>query len=104
MIRAIKIQPKEMSGKVFKSPYGRTQSYHLPYYFRTKSTFFNKRPINQRTLIHIFQTLHHNADHGIPAIAARWKPACRRFERHHLAASGNGSCRFLNTYTAHQWM
>ena len=104
MIKAIKIRPKEMSGQVFKSPYGRTQPYHLPYYPRTKSTFFNKYPLNQQTLIRIFQNLHHYADHSIPAMNKRWKPAARRFERHYLAAGGNGSCRFLNEYTAHRWM
>lgn len=104
MIKAIIVRPCEMSGHIFNFGRDNYGNIHLPYRARSKGNFFAKYPVNRRTLIHIWQHLHHNASHAPEAVSKRWCAAARRFERHHLAAGGKGTCRFLNKYTAHAWM
>ena len=107
MIKAIKVRPKD--SRVFYQGTRRLGTWHLPYHYRNpltsaKTHTFGKLPVNQRTLINIFGYIHGYAGHGIEVMQKRWKAAEQRFKRHHFAAGGNGSCRFLNTYTAHRWM
>ncbi len=102
-MKAIIIRPTDV--KV--SRYGQRMKHaewYLPYRTRGKKARFEGYAVNRNTLIDIFSNLHHYADHAPPAVAKRWRAAARRFERHHFAMAGNGTARFLNTYTAHAWM
>lgn len=78
--------------------------WYLPYRPRSKKVYFKGYAVNRNTLIDIFSNLHHYAAHSPPAVTKRWRAAAQRFERSHFASAGNGTARFLNTYTAHAWM
>ena len=101
MIKAIKVRvsgnPQFFRGR------RSNETYHLPYTERRTSTFFNKYPANQRTLISIWQNLHQYTSHSNRTMRNRWKAANKRFDRMHFG-SLRGTCRFLNEYTAHRWM
>lgn len=103
-MKAIIVRPGEMSGRVFYRGFRKHNQYALPYRARGKKVPFPGYAVNRNTLMGIFSYLHHYADHSPPAVAKRWRAASRRFERHHFAMAGNGTARFLNTYTAHAWM
>lgn len=102
-MKAIKVRVN--SNRQFYRGTRRDTSYHLPYYERHKSTFFNNYPANQRTLIRIWQELHHHTGHSNAVMRKRWLTANKRFEAHHMPyAWGRSTCRFVNEYTAHRWM
>ena len=101
MIKAIKVRPNSESGRAFKV--GREHGYQLPYHVRRKNTFFDSYPVNRRTLIRIWQTLHAYTSHSSPANGRKYRAAARRFDRLHMG-SHRGTCRFINEYTAHAWM
>ena len=103
MIKAIKVRvsgnPQFFQGR------RSGETYHLPNHERRTSTFFDKHPVNQRTLIGIWQNLHQYTSHSNRAMRNRWKAANERFERHHMPyVWGRSTPRFVNEYTAHGWM
>lgn len=82
------------------------ETYHLPYTNRHPCTSFDKYPVNQRTLIGIWQNLHHYTCHSNRVMKKRWQSAANRFDANHLGERGGrrSTCRFLNEYTAHKWL
>lgn len=103
-MKAIKIRPNDQ--RAFTRHGRLTSQYNLPYYDRsTWASFYDKLPVNQRTLRKIFGYLHGYAGHGVKVMRTRWRPAEQRFGRRHMPyAWGRSTCRFVNTYTAHRWI
>lgn len=58
--------------------------------------------LNHRTIVRIFQQLHHNACHAPGPVSKRWKHAERNFMKVHFA--DNGSMRYANKYSCHSWL
>ena len=102
MIRAIKIRPNDTPA--FTRQGRRTPQYNLPYHARGRSTFYDSLPVNQRTLIKIFNYLHGYAGHGVKVMAQRWRPVERRFQKRHTPVNTRITSQFVNNYTAHRWM
>lgn len=101
-MKAIIVRPG--ADKVFYRGFRRHNQCVLSYRTRGKSTFFNSYPVNRRTLIKIWQTLHHNASHSPIPVAKKWRPVERRFNQRHMGSMWRCTSRFANTYTAHAWM
>lgn len=99
---AIKIRPNDTPA--FTRRGRRTPQYNLPYHARGRSTFYDKMPVNQRTLIKIFHYLHGYAGHGVKAMTRRWRTAERRFQQRHTPVNTRITSQFVNNYTAHKWM
>lgn len=102
MIRAIKIQPNDTPA--FTRQGRRKPQYNLPYHARGRSTFYDSLPVNQRTLIKIFNYLHGYAGHGVKVMAQRWRPVERRFQQRHTPVNTRITSQFVNKHTAHKWM
>ena len=102
-MRAIKIRPNDQ--RAFTRKGRLTPAYNLPYYDRsTWASFYDKLPVNQRTLRKIFSYIHNYAGHGTRVMAQRWRPAEHRFQLRHMPVTTRSTCRFVNEYTAHRWM
>ena len=77
-------------------------NYHLPYYERKKSSFYQNLPVNRVTLIKIWSDLHFKNSHSLPSIRKRSAGATYRFMKNHLPY--NGSTRFCNKFTPNGWL
>jgi hypothetical protein len=60
---------------------------------------YNRLSIRRR-----WYQLHYLGSHSPTPIMKKWKNAESLFNRNFLASRGKASVRFLNTYTAHNWL
>ncbi len=73
------------------------------YKWQTRTNWYPAQyKLNHRTIMRIFQQIHHYGCHAPGPVMKRWKNAERQFMKAHFP--DNASMRYDNKYTCHRWL
>lgn len=101
MLKAIQVRPT--SYKASNAGIRSKDWFHLPCQLRGSNRYLETYPVNQRTLISMFSSLHQKACHSVKSVEDKWQKSYKRFHKNHFG-SNRATANFLNKYTAHRWM
>lgn len=98
-----KFRPQEISKSYImkqRLKYGRTDNYN----WQTRSNWWPASlKKNQISILRRWQQIHHFASHTAKP-AQYWVRANRMFNKQFFGDAGRASMRYLNTWSAHNWM
>jgi len=77
----------------------------INYNFPTRAKWFLAGwGVNKRTIGSMHSRMHHLACHSPEPIQKKWRVTYNNFMNKHFGASGKGSMRYLNNWSAHSWL